>query len=189
MRLTYTDPETGIAVIMHAAPKHSLERVLGPLSEENYMAHVIGKSLPAGVKEVIVMSDDWTPPESREFRNAWKIENGQVIVDMPKARDIHRDKIRAERRRNFETLDIAAAKAMGAMIRNRSAFRKIEELTDDEAAAAKADLDARHALLEDGAERVEVAKQKLRDAPAHPAIEAADTPEALSAITLAQLIG
>jgi hypothetical protein len=157
MRFQYSTPDGGVAIV-HAAPMADLEKVLGPLSEENYMAHVIGKSLPPGVKKVLVLADDWTPPESREFRNAWRLtEDGQIEIDMPKARDIHRDKLRLHRAREFLRLDTDALIALSQ---------------GDHGAAATIDEE----------------KQRLRDAPAHPAIEAAATADELSAITLSKLL-
>jgi hypothetical protein len=156
MRFQYENYEGGVSIV-HAAPKSDLEKVLGPLSEENYMAHVIGKSLPPGVKKVFVLADDWSPPESREFRNAWQItEDGQIAIDMGKARDIHRDKLRLHRAREFLRLDTDALIALSQ---------------GDHGAAATIDEE----------------KQRLRDAPAHPAIEAAATADELSAITLSKL--
>lgn len=152
MRFIYTQPD-GTAAICTAAPREVLERVLGPLTEESYKAHVMAKSLPPGVKEAIILADDWQPPKNREFRNAWVIADGRIVVDMPRARDIHRGMLRRERAPRLAELDIAAMRAI--------------EAKDDKQIEA-----------------VAVAKQKLRDAPAHPAIERASTPNSLNAITL-----
>lgn len=47
-------------------------------------------------------------PEDRTFRNAWKPD---LTVDMPKAREIHKDKLRQLRVRLLEALDIEYAQA------------------------------------------------------------------------------
>lgn len=157
MRLQYSTPDGGVAIVS-AAPKENLELALGPLSEENYMAHVIGKSVPAGVKKIFVMADDWKPPEGREFRNAWTLtDDGGIVVDMPKARDIQRDRIRFERAPDLQRLDVEALRKLSA---------------GDQASA----------------DEIEKQKQRLRDAPAHPAIEAAKDPDELAAITLSVLM-
>lgn len=44
-------------------------------------------------------------PKDRAFRNAWKFSGDAVEVDMAKARDIQRDKLRAERKPRLESLD------------------------------------------------------------------------------------
>lgn len=157
MRFMYTRPDGGVS-IGSAVPKEDVERHVGPLTEENYMAFVLGKSLPKGVKQVLILADDWAAPESRHFRNAWKIsDEGHVEVDMERARDIQRDHIRAERAPQFTKLDVEMVQAMGR---------------DDKAALAD----------------VEARKQALRDAPAHDALKAAATPDELAAIKLADLV-
>jgi len=49
----------------------------------------------------------------RDFRNAWRFIAGKIEVDMPKARLIHMDKIRAERNKKLTQLDKDWMKAMG----------------------------------------------------------------------------
>jgi len=46
-----------------------------------------------------------TVPQDRVFRGAWQFDGDAVEVDMAKARDIHRDNLRAERNPRFEKLD------------------------------------------------------------------------------------
>ena len=47
-----------------------------------------------------------TVPQDRTFRGAWQFAGDVVEVDMPLARDIHRDNLRAERAPQFEKLDV-----------------------------------------------------------------------------------
>lgn len=47
-------------------------------------------------------------PEDRTFRNAWKHD---LSVDMPKAREIHKDKLRRDRAPLMAALDIEAIRA------------------------------------------------------------------------------
>lgn len=102
---------------------------------------------------------DYQIPAERTFRNAWDNppEGSDVIgVDMGKARDIWRDKIRAARVPEFEALD--------------AAFMKSLETGDN---VKKAEVTSK--------------KQKLRDATADPAIDAATTPEELKLVQPAGL--
>ena len=102
---------------------------------------------------------DYQAPADRTFRNAWDNppEGSDVIgVDMGKARDIWRDKIRAARASEFEKLD--------------AGYMQMLEQGDTAAQAA-----------------IARAKQKLRDAPADPAIDAAQTPEELKLVQPAGL--
>lgn len=46
-----------------------------------------------------------TLPQDRTFRGAWQFDGDVVEVDMPLARDIHRDNLRAERAPRLDALD------------------------------------------------------------------------------------
>jgi len=46
-----------------------------------------------------------TVPQDRTFRGAWQFDGDVVEVDMVKAREIHRDKLRSEREPRFAKLD------------------------------------------------------------------------------------
>jgi len=46
-----------------------------------------------------------TVPQDRTFRGAWQFDGAVVEVDMPLARDIHRDNLRAERAPRLDALD------------------------------------------------------------------------------------
>lgn len=95
-------------------------------------------------------------PSDLTFRDAWTAQNGKAVVDMARARAIHRDRLRMLRAPKLAALDVA--------------YLKAQEKGD---AAAMADIVAK--------------KQALRDAPAHPAIDAATTPEQLAAAVPAVL--
>lgn len=45
-------------------------------------------------------------PPSREFRNAWKVGNGKVVVDMATARTKHMDRIRKARDKALKVQDV-----------------------------------------------------------------------------------
>jgi len=51
-------------------------------------------------------------PSSRSFRSAWQLEGGVITVDMTKAREIYRDKLRQERGPLLEALDVQYMRAM-----------------------------------------------------------------------------
>ena len=92
-------------------------------------------------------------PPDRIFRNAWQLDGDAITVDMVKAREIHRDRLRQARKPIFESLDAEW-------------FR----------AAEVDDVDGKNLIAE--------RKQALRDATHDPRIDAAATPEQLSALTL-----
>ncbi len=101
MKIIYTRPDGGISVV-HAAAKGDLERTLGPLTDEAYRAHVYERSIPKDATNVreVTASDI---PTDRTFRNAWK---NDLTVDMVKAREIHRGKLRDDRAPLLAQLDV-----------------------------------------------------------------------------------
>lgn len=46
-------------------------------------------------------------PQDRTFRDAWVFDGKKVTHDMPKVRDVHRDRLRRARIPKFEALDVA----------------------------------------------------------------------------------
>ena len=55
-----------------------------------------------------------TVPTDRTFRGAWAFNEAVIEVDMAKARDIHKDNLRAERKPRLEALDVSYMKALEA---------------------------------------------------------------------------
>lgn len=110
MKILYTTVDGKIAIV-HAAPKEHLERVLGPLTEQAYKNHVWERSIPAnaiGPREI----DESEIPASREFRDAWTVENDTIKEDLDKSREIKLKQIREERKPLFEANDAALLKAL-----------------------------------------------------------------------------
>lgn len=96
-------------------------------------------------------------PTDRSYRDAWSLAgDGKIGHDMPRARELHREKLRRARVGALAALDVEASRA--------------DEEGDP---GKKADVARR--------------KQALRDAPAHPDIQAATTIEELKAVKLGLL--
>ena len=55
-----------------------------------------------------------TVPKDRTFREAWTFNDKVVEIDMTKAREIHKDNLRAERKPRLEALDVDYMKALEA---------------------------------------------------------------------------
>lgn len=110
--------------------------------------------------EYVEIVDD-TILQDRTFRNALDLVNGVLVTDMPKARDIHREHIRAAREPKLSQADVDYFKALEAAVVTGLA-PETPEYTALEATAAH--------------------KKKLRDMPQMPEIDAAQTPEELKAI-------
>lgn len=125
-------------------------------TEDEFLARVIAKDVPTDATNARVLDVSDLPDAA--FRNAWSIEKDKVAVDMPKARAIHRDRLRQRRTALLEALDVESLRAIERM------FSTHPELA---AIVAK--------------------KQALRDVTADPAIAAAKTPAELKAVMPAAL--
>lgn len=95
-------------------------------TEDDFLARIQEKSVPATASDIRIHEDI---PNDRTFRNAWRTD---LTVDMEKARDIWRDRIRAARAPLLAALDVE--------------YQRADEAGD---AAAKADVVARKQALRD----------------------------------------
>lgn len=110
-----------------------------------------------------VDASEVTAPATKEFRNSWDLKSPTVIeVDMAKARPIHRDAIRIERKGRFVPLDKTIT-PLARRVSRGNALTPQEETSFDEA---------------------EAMARKLRKAPNDIRITNANTPEELSALTI-----
>lgn len=111
--------ESGIAIITPT----------GELSIEE----VAAKDVPAGVPFRIVNDDE--VPNDRTFRNAWKDEGG-IKVDMPKAVEITKDRLRNERAPLLTSLDVQYQRAQEEgrdttiIITEKQRLRDVTKLAD-----------------------------------------------------------
>lgn len=98
MKIMYTRPEDNGVSIVVAAPKEQLERVLGPLTQEQYEAHVMERSTPENALRVKIITDADLPSD-REFRNAWVdvTAEAKVDIDLVKAKNLKLAELRAAR--------------------------------------------------------------------------------------------
>lgn len=111
LKFTYITPEGGLAFVI-AVEKSVLERdLIRKLSDEEYREIVVSRSIPEDAQEVTERDASWEPPADRTFRNAWEHLNGEVSVNMDKAREIWRNKIRLARKPLLEELDTAYIRA------------------------------------------------------------------------------
>lgn len=105
-KIIYTRPDGGISIVH---PIRNTFPVPEILTDDEIVARAWAK-LPAGainpqIVEMVVV------PSDRTFRNAWKQSGGTIVCDMAKAREIHRDRLRAIRAPKFAPLDAAWFKA------------------------------------------------------------------------------
>lgn len=96
MRLAYTDRDGGVTIVIpaskadidRAVPRKELPGVArSPMTEEEYRAFVVQRSIPPGVAYV-ELPDDYAPDTDRRFRAAWRLDakSKRIIVDMDHAR-------------------------------------------------------------------------------------------------------
>lgn len=112
MKIIYTNDEGNLCVVTPSAEWLNSGKTLQQLAI---------KDVPAG-KEFAIIQDDEIP-DDRYFRNAWAHDNGNVDIDIDKARCIHLDVLRQERNRKLQDLDIDMVIALG-----KQDSPKIEEI-------------------------------------------------------------
>jgi hypothetical protein len=104
MRILYTRPNTGdmskyedggVSVVT-AAAKSDVEMLMGPLTDEEYKAHVWERSVPANAINAVEIDDSYVLPD-REFRDAWVQSESAVVHDFPKVKELQLKRLRAVR--------------------------------------------------------------------------------------------
>lgn len=102
--IIYTRPDGGLSVVL-PAPQAQLENE----SETDFIQRILNKDVPPnGINPQIV---DTSILPSREFRDAWKQDGSKVDHDMPKCRDIWKEKLRSARAPKLSALDIEYQRA------------------------------------------------------------------------------
>lgn len=97
-RIVYENLDTGIVVLIPAP------QALQSMTIEEIAA----KDVPEGVEYKIIDADKI--PEDRYFRDAWKLNEKSVSVDLQKARKVKMANIRALRDKKLKELDIETMK-------------------------------------------------------------------------------
>jgi len=84
--------------------------VVTPVSTELTVDEIAAKDVPAGKSYTIV--EDSQVPTDRSFRDAWIFSDDIIQVDMTKAKDLMRNKIREVRKDLLESEDITFMRAV-----------------------------------------------------------------------------
>ncbi len=160
--LAFVAPDGGVSIIRPVAKAQrqgeTEEQFLDRVLSENIR---VGKQVCAGRQhdpgsyatehDTITVVDEDHIPVDLAFREAWVLQGDRPVVDIERAKGVHRDRLRSARKALFAEND---AKAAWAVL-----------LADDQMKA--------EAIAE---------RQRLRDLPADPAIDAATSPDELKAI-------
>lgn len=112
MKLIYTRAEDNGLSIVTAAPKENLEKVLGPLTDLQYLVEVYN-SIPSTAIKVREISGDDIPTD-REFRDAWCdiTDLPSIDIDNQKAKNIALERMRKQRNDALDLLDKTAIQAL-----------------------------------------------------------------------------
>lgn len=102
VQFTYIHPADGTLRIVAGAPMEQLASVKTFGSVDEYKQFIRDRSIPPGAIDVREMPEGWRSPADRSFRNAWKRRgvdknfSPDFDIDMPKARDIQKQKVRRQ---------------------------------------------------------------------------------------------
>lgn len=144
-KIIYTRPDGGMSVVHPVINTHPQREQITEAEAEQRAWNKLPKD---------AINPRWADaseiPQDRTFRNAWE-DNGRVNVNMPKAREIHKSRLRELRKPKLEALDVEYMRAL-------------------ERAAPSSEMDA-----------IATKKQALRDVTIYPLIDSAATPADLEA--------
>ena len=143
-------------VIVMSHPDDSSRVAIITPSGELPMDEIIQRQVDT-TKPYKVMSSKDLPSQEDDYFEAWQLANDEIIVNVNKAKDIHRRMLRQQRTERFTSLDISFIRAI-----EQGDVSKQQEIA--------------------------IIKQKLRDLPNHPAIEAATTTSELRLLTVDTLL-
>lgn len=89
------------------------------------LEQIIAKDVPAGLPYEVV--EDSAIPTDRTFRNAWKHD---LSVDIPKAQEITKARLRIERKPLLETLDVEVMRNITDPVKLAEIEAQKQELRD-----------------------------------------------------------
>ena len=114
----------GTVSIIHPAPKSRREDE----TEEQWLERVFTKSTPtdATFKDV----DEALLPQDRDFRNAWGKGAEGIDIDILKAKNITKDRLRLERKPLFEEQDVLYMKALESGLDTKAIVTEKQRLRD-----------------------------------------------------------
>jgi len=102
-KIIYTRPDGGVSVV------HPARNTIGEtLETEAEIEQRAWNKLPADAINPQFVD---TVPADRTFRGAWKMSQDGISVDMPKAVEIHKEKLRQLRAPKLAALDVAYQRA------------------------------------------------------------------------------
>lgn len=138
-RILWTNPDGSVAVCCPAinigetlTDEEAVARALAPRLSANGSVH---RDVPLNATNVTVVAVsvvDAIAPQKKPFRNAWTWNGVTLAVDMPKARVIWRQEMRAHRAKRWQLWDAEYLKAdeAGDLARKAQLAAKRQQLRD-----------------------------------------------------------
>lgn len=124
-KIIYTNQE-GVLCIVNPAPSFMRTGE----TEANFVARIIAKDVPSSATNVRVVDAEDIPTD-RTFRDAWAACPESVCrVDMQKAREIHRERLRRARKPKLEALDVETMRNLTNSAKLAEIEAKKQELRD-----------------------------------------------------------
>jgi hypothetical protein len=118
-RIVFTRADGGVSVLVPAPSGRRRLKIgrdndgvpiLADEPEAAWLDRIRRTDVPADATDVQIVEGDAVPAD-RSFRDAWVHDKGRFGIDAPKARNIHRDRIRRARKPALEALDVAYQRA------------------------------------------------------------------------------
>jgi len=124
--IVYTKPD-GVVAIIHPSPRAQREGE----SEGNFLARILARNIEVGKQpcrhgkrheagsfpteaDAVTVLDRADLPTDYSFRNAWVMTGGKPDVDMGRAKEIQRERLRSERAPLLKALDVEVSRALVA---------------------------------------------------------------------------
>jgi hypothetical protein len=121
-KIIYTRQDGALSVIN---PVRNTHPRLEDLTDDEVLQRAM-KDIPQDAINPQIV-DESEIPKDRTFRNAWKANGNKVEHDMPKCREIHKDKLRQERKPLLEALDVEYMKALEEDDKDKIAEIKVKK--------------------------------------------------------------
>jgi hypothetical protein len=99
----YSKPEGGICM-GSCDSKEMLEQSKGPMTEEEYIDHIVGKNTLTAIRFRFINQEDY--PKDTYFIDAWcdVTPESRIDIDCTKAKEIELTRMREKRQKEFEAL-------------------------------------------------------------------------------------
>jgi len=110
MMYAHSTKNDGVEIMVVASREQLSADLDVQMTEEDYLAYIQNNILRNDNGWVLITEHHI--PADREFRNAWTLRQGTVVIDCSKAKEIQLTKLRAARESSLKQLDIMFMQAL-----------------------------------------------------------------------------